>query len=169
MITREQVYMSRHLAGRVKRYHTWMMLNEQTVAEHCWNVASIFVEIFGMPSAEVLYFCLHHDSGELWAGDLPFGIKQKTNGLGEKMKEVEAIGLQMLEIKLPELTSIEYIQVKICDLLEMNETGRLELNLGNSYAEPIIRDTLKAAQGLAAEHGLSTLVNNWLLKNGGRV
>lgn len=166
MITRDQVYASRHLAGRVKRYHAWITLKEQTVAEHAWNVASIYVEIFGMPSrAEVLYFCLHHDSGELWAGDAPFGIKQKMKGLDDLMKKAEAIGLQMLEIKLPDLTVIEQAQVKICDLLEMFEYGKIEVNMGNNYAIPIVNDALCVAQRIAAQNGLSEQIDKWLIRN----
>lgn len=166
MLSREQVYSSRYLAGRIKRYATWPMINQQTTGEHSWGVACIFVEIFGLPRSEVLYYCLHHDSGELWSGDLPFGIKLKINGLGDKMKEAEAIGLQKLDIKLPELQPLEQVQVKICDLLEMHETGKHEMNMGNSYASPIIHDTRQAAQNLAANHGLSHSVNNWLMRNG---
>jgi len=165
MISRDQVYASRYLAGRVKRYSTWPMLQAQSVGEHCWGVACIYVEVFGLPRSEVLYYCLHHDSGELWSGDLPFGTKLKVNGLKDRMEEAEAIGLQKLEIRLPDLLLIERVQVKISDLLEMYETGKHEVNLGNNYAYPIMHDTSSAAQKIAAQHGLSNKVNDWLRRN----
>jgi hypothetical protein len=166
-VDRDQIYASRHLAGRVKRYSTWPTLHQQTIGEHCWRVAGIFVEIFGMPRAEVLYFTLHHDSGELWAGDLPFGIKKAVVGLKDCMNMAEQIGLQYLGIKLPELTKSELVQVKICDLLEMHEFGKIEIDMGNKYAFPIIKDTLYLAQRLAGEHCFSEKVNRWLEMNGG--
>jgi hypothetical protein len=166
-VNRDQVYASRHFAGRVKRYHTWPTLHQQTVAEHCWRVAGILVEIFGMPRAEVLFYCLHHDSGELWAGDLPFGTKKTVAGLKDCMNKAEEIGLHNLGIKLPELTTSELAQVKICDLLEMHEFGKAEIDMGNKCAFPIIKDTLYLVQRLAGEHCFSEKVNKWLELNGG--
>jgi 5'-deoxynucleotidase YfbR-like len=164
MVSRATVYSSRALAGAVKRYHTWPMLQTQSVGEHCWNVACIFIEIFGLPRAEVLFYCLHHDSGELWAGDMPFGTKKKTPGMEEAMKIAEENGRRSLNIILPELSKLECVQVKICDLLEMHERGTIERNLGNLYADPIIYDTRDAAQKLAGEHDLSRPVNDWLMR-----
>src|SRR5262245_44829448 len=165
-INRHEIYRSKYLAGCVKRYSTWPMLKEQSVGHHAWRVACIFVEVFGMPRAEVLYYCLHHDSGELFAGDVPFGVKKQIPHLKEAMDQAEAIGLHQLELKLPELTKEERIQVKICDYLEMHETGEHELNLGNRYAEPIMLDTMHAAQKLAGESCMSQHVNEWLGKRG---
>ena len=166
MINRHEIYHSPYLAGCVKRYSTWPMIREQTVGQHCWRVASIYVEIFGLPRAEVLYYCLHHDSGELWAGDIPFGVKLQVTGLKESMDNAEAIGLRMLGIKLPELTQEESIMVKISDLLEMHETGEHEMNLGNKYAEAVVLDTMRAAQKLADESCMIERVNKWLRDRG---
>src|SRR5215471_1735281 len=166
MINRYEIYRSRYLAGCVKRYSTWPMIHEQTVGQHCWRVACIYVEIFGMPRVEVLYFCLHHDSGELYSGDIPFKVKQDVPGLKMLMNDAEDIGLKRLEIELPEITKLERIQVKIADLLEMHERGDYELNLGNKYAEPIIHDTMHDAQKLAKESCMSEHVNKWLMERG---
>lgn len=166
MIDRNEMYRSRYLAGCVLRYASWPMIKTQTVGHHCWRVACILVEIFGMPRAEVLYYCLHHDSGELWAGDIPFGVKLQVPVLKEAMNTAETIGLNQLGLRLPELTKEERIQVKICDLLEMHETGEHELNLGNKYAESIRRDTLYAAQTIARESCMSEYVNGWINRGG---
>jgi 5'-deoxynucleotidase YfbR-like HD superfamily hydrolase len=166
-MNRDKVYASRALAGRIKRYSTWPMLHQQTVGEHSARVANLFVEIFGMPRPEVLYYCLNHDAGELWAGDLPFGVKQHVPGLKEAMRVAEAIGLKKLDIMLPDLTELECAQVKVCDLLEMFECGIIEMNMGNKYAEPIKHDTMYAAQKIANDHCFSEKVNKWLIRNGG--
>jgi 5'-deoxynucleotidase YfbR-like HD superfamily hydrolase len=158
---RETIYASQHLAGMVTRFHTWPMLRKQTIAEHCWRVAGIYCEIFGLPRAEVLYFCLHHDSGELWSGDVPFKLKEKMPELGKAMREAEKTGLRMLNIKLPEITDLEKIKVKISDLLEMHETGWIEYSMGNQFAEPVMKDTLAAALTMAGENCLTDQVHEW--------
>jgi 5'-deoxynucleotidase YfbR-like HD superfamily hydrolase len=162
MISRDQVYRSRYLAGCVKRYHTWPTIKTQTVGHHCWRVACIFIEIFGLPRAEVLYFCLHHDSGELWAGDVPFGVKRLIPGMKKSMNLAEDYGLEQLDLKLPELTKEEQTQVKISDLLEMYETGEYELNLGNAYAATIMQDTLFQVQCIAKASCMLDHINTWL-------
>jgi len=163
---RDRVYTSRFLAGMVQRYHCWPTITNQTVAAHCWRVATIFVEIFGLPRADVLYYALHHDSGELWAGDIAFMVKRRTPGLKAAMDIAEQTGLRNLDLRLPELSELELVQVKIADLLEMHEYGDMEENLGNKYAGPITRDTMAAAQTLAAKHDLSGVVNQWLRNRG---
>jgi 5'-deoxynucleotidase YfbR-like HD superfamily hydrolase len=162
---REHIYTSSYLAGLVKRYSTWPMIRQQTVAEHCWRVAGIYVELFTLPRAEVLYYCLHHDSGELWAGDLPFLIKKSNPMLQSAMIEAETNGLRMLGIELPDITDYERTRVKIADLLEMHETGLIEYNMGNKFAEPIIKDTLKAAIELAGDHKVNAQIARWVSQN----
>jgi 5'-deoxynucleotidase YfbR-like HD superfamily hydrolase len=166
-VTREQVYTATALAGGVKRYSTWPTITQQTVSQHCWRVACLYVEIFGMPRAEVLYYCLHHDSGELWAGDIPFMVKDKTPGLREASQKAEQEGFQRLGITLPELTDEEKAQVKIIDILEMHEFGCHELKLGNTYAQPIINDTREAALDLADTWGKKDLVEIWCNRHKG--
>ena len=161
MTKRQDIMRSKYLAGCIKRYSTWPMIHSQTVGHHCWRVACIFVEVFGLPRAEVLYYCLHHDSGELFAGDLPYGAKSGVPGLKEKMVEAESIGLKNLNIQLPEITEEERIKIKICDLLEMWETGMHEQKLGNSYADPIVNDTMVAVRQLAMDSSLTQHLDDW--------
>lgn len=149
---RASVYRDIHMAGRVKRYHTWPVLHQQTVAEHCWGVASLYAAIFGMPRAEVFYYCLHHDSGELWAGDLPFTVKDKVPGLREAMEDGERAGRAILNVLLPQLTDQEKRRVKICDLLEMYFFGLIEVAMGNTYGSPIAADTWAAAIKTAGDY-----------------
>jgi hypothetical protein len=105
----------------------------------------------------------------LWAGDTPYSIKKQIPELKEGMEKAESIGLRQLELKLPELTKVERIQVKICDLLEMHETGEHEMNLGNKYAEAIVKDTMYEAQRLANEACMSPHVNQWLRNRGSTI
>jgi 5'-deoxynucleotidase YfbR-like HD superfamily hydrolase len=164
-VNRKQIYASRHLAGRVQRYHAWPVLHIQTVAEHSCRVAQIVVEIFGMPRAEVLYCCLHHDSGELWTGDVPFSVKQHNPAFRAAYEIEEQYGLRMLKLELPKLTEQERAQVKIADLTEMWETGCVEFIMGNRFAESIVSDTLHAAKELAIIHKLSESLDIWLMNH----
>lgn len=158
---REAIHRSVLLAGRTTRYHTWPMIHKPSVAEHCWRVATLYVEVFGLPRAEVLYYCLHHDSGEQLAGDIPFLAKDVVPGLREFHGEAEEEGLRRLGVTLPELTEDERIKVKICDLLEMHEVGKLEVNMGNQCARCIASDTLALALEVAQKVGVYDAVKKW--------
>jgi len=149
MPTREQVHKSRYLAGQVARWHTWPTLRKPNVAEHQCRVAQIYCEVFGIPRAEVLYYCLHHDMGEQFAGDVPFGGKHRVEGYGEAVNTAEMLGLEQQEITLPDLTAIEWSKFKICDLLEMYEFSLYEFNMGNSYASIPMQDTRKLVLEMA--------------------
>jgi 5'-deoxynucleotidase YfbR-like HD superfamily hydrolase len=158
----EKIHADRYLAGRIRRYACWPTLQTQTVGEHSARVANIYVEIFGLPRAEVLYFCLNHDAGELWAGDLPFGAKKAIPELEIAMQEAEAEGLRLLDIKMPELTEEEKVKCKISDLCEMYEFGMHEITMGNKYGQPIMDRTLGRMQELAGKYCYSEKVNKWL-------
>lgn len=168
-MSRVKMMSSRALAARVKRYHTWPTHHQQTVAEHSARVATLYVEVFGLPRAEVLYRILHHDSGEFFAGDSPFPVKRKYPQLQRGVEEAEAEGLRLLGVFLPDLAAHEVRRVKVADLLEMHEFGVVELSMGNRYAEPIVRDTWTATldyaqQSMPLED--SARVIEWMSING---
>lgn len=166
-MNRTQVYASRQLAGRVRRYHAWPVLHVQSVGEHCNRVAQIYVEIFGLPRAEVLHYVAHHDGGELYAGDVPFSAKDRVPGLRDAINESEKLGLKMLGVQLPSLTALEWGRFKIADILEMWEFGCIEYRMGNQYAMPIIEDTKRAVLAKAAlvAHA-TTQVTKWFHQQG---
>ncbi len=128
---RDEMMASRQLAGRVVRWHTWPMLRRPTVAEHASRVATLYVELWGMPRAEVLYYALCHDHGEFTAGDTPYSAKELVPGLRENLNQAEKIGRDRLGVTLPEITQEEFLRFKVCDLLEMFETGVVEWRMGN--------------------------------------
>lgn len=167
-VTRDDVHGYVFLAGQVTRFHTWPTIHKPNVAEHCWRVATLYAEIFGLPRAEVLYFCLHHDSGELFAGDVPFGAKRAVPGLPDAMNQGEEMGRALLGVQLPRLDGLEWTRFKICDLLEMYEFGRHEWRMGNEYARPIVVATAVAAKKLSGRAGQEThfKVSEWLMKHG---
>jgi 5'-deoxynucleotidase YfbR-like HD superfamily hydrolase len=139
------------------------MLTVQSVGEHSARVATLYVEIFGLPRAEVLYHILHHDSGELNAGDPPFPVKQKHPHYKRGHSDAEKDGLALLDVELPDLADWELRRVKVADLMEMWETGRHEMRLGNSYAQPIVDDTVDAASKVASDEDFRKL-QDWITK-----
>jgi 5'-deoxynucleotidase YfbR-like HD superfamily hydrolase len=164
VITRDSIYASPGIAALVERYHTWPTITRQSTGEHSARVANIYVEIFGLPRAEVLYYCLNHDNGELWGGDLPFTAKDANPGMREASNLAEKEGLRRLDIEMPSLTADEFERVKIADLLEMWEHGWHEYRLGNQYAVPIVSDTYEAALGRAEKSMNLRATTEWCHK-----
>jgi hypothetical protein len=133
------------LTGRVKRYHTWPTITEQRVGEHCWSVYHIYWRIFGVPSAEVAFFIMHHDAEELVGGDPPFPSKSKYPALKKGYEELERAARSQLDLPEPSIDDYERKRVKICDLLEMMHFGMVEREMGNLLATPIVERTRTVA------------------------
>ena len=136
-------------AGRVLRYHTWQVHHQQTVGEHCWQMALIYEQIFGPPSAEVERFIRYHDAGELIVGDPPFPVKSNNPELKVQYDKIEDEALVHLGISIPDIPANERVRVKVCDLLEMMTFGMMEVEMGNRLAIPIVRRTGDKARELA--------------------
>ena len=140
------------------------------MAEHQNRVTTLYVELWGMPRAEVLYYCSTHDMGEQTAGDTPYGAKRLVPSLGQAVNEAEGLGFEALKISMPKLSLLEYTQFKICDLLEMYETAVVEKLMGNALAGPPITSCVGAALSLAVEvrdehPEVLTRVQEWLKEN----
>jgi 5'-deoxynucleotidase YfbR-like HD superfamily hydrolase len=117
-------------AGRVKRYHTWPTIQNQTVGEHCWQVALVYQQIWG---------------------DIPFPTKSKNPDLKTAIEAVEFKALEAMDLYVPVLHPDVKRRIKICDLFEMMLFGMVERQLGNLLAEPIILRTRQAALKLVNE------------------
>lgn len=169
---RADVVTSTRLAGSVRRYHSWPVLRTQTVAEHSWQVARLFRELF--PDAwclEVADWIQMHDMPEIGTGDVPFPLKARYPELKSIYMEIEGDVCENLGIVWPELTPRQRLLTKVADLLEMWEYGREELMMGNKYAEPIIADTAAAVWELTVKEpgSLHSYVMDWMMKRKDRV
>lgn len=163
-MNREDVLTSCRMSGIVKRYHAWPTLREQTVADHTWNVLRIWSQIWGPMSLTpaVTTTILWHDAEEIVTGDPPFPFK--SNNPEIKRHYDQAAGLiraEMSDHALPILCEEERVKMKICDLLDMHEFGLIEWQMGNCFAEPIIKDTRDAILGLL--HSLESKDNELVL------
>ena len=134
------------LAGRVKRYHSWPTIQEQTVGERCWQVALIYERIFGELSPAVERFIRHHDTAELITGDPPFPVKSTHPAMKAAYDVLEVEAFERLKLAPPPiLDKDELTRIKICDLLEMMCFGMIEREMGNMLGVPIIKRTRQAA------------------------
>lgn len=135
-------------AGRVKRYHTWAVHHEQTVGEHCWQIARIYEVVFGEIPGPVEKVIRHHDTPELITGDPPFPTKSKNPVLKAAYNDMDVDAYVKLRVKLPEISDEEKRRVKICDLLEMMEFGMVEVQMGNLLANVVIQRTRNLVRDL---------------------
>lgn len=133
-------------AGQVRRYHTLPTIQTQTVADHCWHVLRIYMEIWGSPPEHVTPWIVHHDSAECVVGDVPFGAKASLPRLGSDLAAAEeGIVVSNVQACAEHRTDpVDDWRIKACDLLEMVEFGWEELRLGNTLGEEIARNAGRA-------------------------
>ena len=132
--------MRRRQAGRVVRYHTYPILQQQTVGEHVWQVLRIYYEVWGPPEPHVFEYVLHHDSAERVTGDTPHHAKRLSPKLRAALHELEDAVRLSMGVPTPELTEEETRMVKLADLLEMWEFGQDECLLGSAHGELITQE-----------------------------
>lgn len=130
-------------AGSVRRYHTWAVIKDQTVAEHTWQILRILLTIWPTAPRNLLVYGLVHDMGEM-SGDIQFPFKLMFNELrqGSEKAEVHVRGMQRKRLGAPDvkhpISQFERYVFKACDNLEMWEFSIRERNLGNMYANLMI-------------------------------
>ncbi len=75
--------------GEVKRYHTMLIVGEQSVASHSWGVALILNWLKPDVSKEALLKALTHDVAERRTGDMPAPTKWNNPDLAKELSIVE--------------------------------------------------------------------------------
>jgi 5'-deoxynucleotidase YfbR-like HD superfamily hydrolase len=143
-IEREQILRTSRFAGSVKRWHVWPTLQQQTVADHSWHLMRIWFALWGPMPPEISTYFIWHDAGELFVGDFPFPVKQKSPELKRIIDELEEQAVLDMGGVIASLTEEQRQKVKLCDYLEMYEFGLQEMSLGNKYAQPIVDDIYEA-------------------------
>lgn len=139
------------LAGRVKRYHTWPYIREQSVAEHSWQLLRILLCIWPTVPAHVMSYVVRHDCGEIKTGDAPYPVKAENNDISVGMNRVEEEALAELEatgflILGEDVTDEEKWVVKTAEFIEMWEWGAEELLMGNQFARLVAQRCAKVAR-----------------------
>ena len=137
----DPMHSSARQGGGVRRYHTWPVHRQQTVAEHSWNVARIVSTIWPEAPANVLLYCLFHDVGEIATGDIPFPVKAENPELKTVLDRLEGEAVDAMGLPPHPINSLWRGRVKVCDIIEMWEFGTDEELLGNVMAQPITNRT----------------------------
>jgi 5'-deoxynucleotidase YfbR-like HD superfamily hydrolase len=143
-------------AGHVRRYHTWAIHKEQTVAEHTWQILRILLTVWPSAPRNVIIHALMHDAGEM-SGDIQYPFKLMFTELkagGDKaenyVRKMQRDGIGAPEALHP-MSAFEKNVVKCCDNLEMWEYGLCEVNMGNRYALIVVNRMQRAiSENLAA-------------------
>lgn len=129
------------MGGNVKRWHTWPMIQQQSVAEHSWNVARILLAIWPDARGQVVVQAMFHDVEEVRTGDPPSRVKADDPELQLRYHEMEADTRNTMcnRFALPrdmhdELSMVERWILKLADIAEMWEFCLQEMTLGNKFA-----------------------------------
>lgn len=168
-VTSDEIIYSPRIASMLERYHTWPTIQRQTIADHTFNILRIWVQLWGAPRSEVTESIVAHDMGEMGPGDVPFGGKRRSPELKKLVDELEEEHQNRMwgSIGCVELTDNERRRIKLCDLLEMWEFGKIEENLGNMFAQPIVDDVWRAVVDIASNEELEKIMET-LVRGGHR-
>lgn len=140
--------------GAIKRYHNFPTVQTQDNAQHSWNVARIWLSIFGVQdqdSGRCLRFIIFHDNGELGTGDILHNAKVNSPRLKNIADTLEVDALLQQGIVLPALSEWERKTIKVADLIEMGEFAREETRRGCQYGEVLTGNVLAALRPILEE------------------
>jgi HD containing hydrolase-like enzyme len=145
----DHIRLDTRLAGQLKRYHTWPIIGQQTIAEHTWQLLRIYFSVIDKPEMRHVYYLMFHDVGELAVGDIPYPVKQNNPILKEEMDWLEHKSLmaqleywdayRMLPLGDDDRTFLKHIE-----LMEMAEFGMDQVILGNDTGLIIADRCLKS-------------------------
>lgn len=107
-------------SGRTRRYHANPQLCHfnQTTADHSWGVVAVLLHIHPNPTVNLLAHAIFHDSGERWAGDLPYPFKQQAPQITKAHEQIEHQLAEDNGIPVYPLTPEEYRWLNLADRLE---------------------------------------------------
>jgi len=106
-------------SGGVTRWHARPEVTAtQTDADHHGRVAQIMLYFWPNVRQGLIYEALHHDCGELVAGDVPYAVKLARPELANMLGEVERQARADMGVKQRAATPGEYRMLKFCDRLE---------------------------------------------------
>lgn len=142
--------------GRVKRFHGFHLLMENSVGHHSFNLITILMSVLqeGQIRRELLFAAIQHDLPECITGDLPAPFKRSVPGLREAIeaKEAELLKEHDLWDWESELDAHEKRWLKLADSLDGAMHCLEERRLGNTTLDKIFWTFMRYAEEL-----LSTL------------
>jgi 5'-deoxynucleotidase YfbR-like HD superfamily hydrolase len=145
----ECVRLDIRLAGQIRRYHTWPIVGQQSVAEHCWQILRIYLSITNTPDLHMIQHIMFHDIGEHSTGDIPYPVKRDNPVLKEQMEflELKSQATQMEywnSFRQTVLSDTDKAFFKQIELVEMAEFGLDQVTIGNNHGFIIANRCLKS-------------------------
>ena len=145
----ECVRLDTRLAGQVRRYHTWPVVGQQTIAEHCWQILRIYLAVTERIDSQMMYHIVFHDIGEHFTGDIPYPVKRDNQQLKE---QVDFLEQRSYCTQLDYWGSFEQVRLndaekklfKQIELVEMAEFGLDQVCFGNTHGMIIADRCLRA-------------------------
>lgn len=154
-----------HRLSVVKRWNILHTIQQQSVAEHCFNVARIAAKIWPLlggrtdMTADIYEWALHHDDEEALINDPPAMVKPYFDV--ERFRKDHA---DLLEKHGPLNSDVKNC-VKLADKIEGLHFLWMEVNLGNDF----VKDHLKLEPGIIMKWARETydtetcmLIQEWL-------
>lgn len=109
-----------YTSGRTVRYHCNPDFSGlgQTVADHTWGCLALLFYFHPNPSVNLVKAVTFHDSGERWAGDIPYSFKKEMPEAWEMFKKFEEAKAKEMGIPVVELTEEEKGWLEFVDKYE---------------------------------------------------
>jgi 5'-deoxynucleotidase YfbR-like HD superfamily hydrolase len=144
-------------AALVKRWHTWPVLREQTLAAHSHGVAMLVWQVYPEASAGLLMAALVHDLAEVSTGDVPAHVKWANPEMTAMLEAMEQKWLekQALDFKL---STVEQTILKFCDSFELLMFALEEFNMGNQNMREVIHNVVGRLRPIAGVTDVSRIL-----------
>lgn len=127
--------------GAIRRYHTFQTIQQQTNAEHQWRVASLMRLFHPTCSMAAIDIALHHDTYELFTGDLPADAKITSPNLKLAAGAVEVgAGYKYELFDYSAATPYERFLINLLDKIEALMFLMRDARMGNLYAKDKINE-----------------------------
>ena len=147
----------------IKRYSNVPKLHEESVAEHCFFVAAIVLDLrsqYTFSLEDALVIAISHDMTEMELNDCPHIIKRKY----PQIAEAYAICEEEVANQLPELvawgsrefdkvpSTVEAKIVQLADAMQCIQFAHVEVNLGNTgYMKVVYDNSVRRVRALQEE------------------
>lgn len=134
------------LAGSdVKRYHTVMTLQNETVGHHSHGVACLIMLLNPRATRKLLMAALMHDLSEHQTGDIPSPAKRAYR-IGQQVEKLEIKLMEEAGFVFPNLAPGEARTLKIADIAHGALFCAREINLGNTGMKKVFNRYLSYAK-----------------------
>ena len=145
----ECVRLDTRLAGQIRRYHTWPIVGQQTIAEHCWQILRIYMAVVEQVDPFMITHIVFHDIGEHFTGDIPYPVKRDNQHLKEEIDFLEQKSYMTQlhywdSFHMVRLNDEEKKLFKLIELTEMAEFGLDQVCLGNQHGWIVAERCLRA-------------------------